>query len=212
MVSLHLNLNLDFVFLILSTILLVSAISVILSKNPIHSVLFLIVVFVGSSGILLLLEAEFLGMIFLIIYIGAISVLFLFVIMMLNIRIIELRENLIKYVPLSIVICILLFVEFFYLYYNSISSISQKNIFLTNIMYFNNVNLLLPNATNLQLLGYILYTYFVEFFLICGVILFVAMIGAIMLTLHLEFSTKKQDLFLQISRNTLNTVKNIKIV
>ena len=107
-----------FLFIVISLILLISAVSIIVAKNPIHSVLYLILVFVGSSGLLILLKAEFLGMIFLIIYIGAISVLFLFIIMMLNIRMIELRENLIRYVPITVLIGSILLIEFFYLFFS----------------------------------------------------------------------------------------------
>ena len=103
---------LDLLFTFICIFLLTSAVSVIISKNPIHSVLFLILVFVSTSGLLLLLQVEFLGMIFIVIYIGAISVLFLFVIMMLNIRIIELKENLIKYVPLTLIIASILLLLF----------------------------------------------------------------------------------------------------
>jgi len=197
----------DILFFILSFILLLSASSIILSKNPIHSVLFLIIVFVCSSGLLLLLGAEFLGMIFIIIYVGAISVLFLFVIMMLNIRMIELRENLIKYVPLTIIIAFVLLFELFYLFHNI--SFDFSNFSHVQIFNFNLFALIIP--TNLQLLGYLLFTYYVDYFIICGLILFIAMIGAIVLTLHTEFSTKKQDLFLQIGRNLKKTIKNIKI-
>jgi NADH-quinone oxidoreductase subunit J len=200
----------NFFFFLLSFLLILSALFIILSKNPIHSILYLILVFVCSSGLLLLLGAEFLSMIFLIIYVGAISVLFIFVIMMLNIRMIELRENLIKYVPLTFIISFILLFELFYLFNNLHSDFFlTKNSVLLN--YFDINYFHVSNFTNLQLLGYYLYTYFIDYFIICGVILFIAMIGAIVLTLHLEFSIKKQDLFLQIGRNFNKTIKNIKI-
>ena len=91
----------NFLFYFLSFLILVSALLVIYSRNPIHSILFLILVFAGSSGLLLMIHADFLAMMFIVVYVGAIAVLFLFVIMMLNVKIIELNENLISYLPIS---------------------------------------------------------------------------------------------------------------
>jgi len=207
-------------FAIISLLLLTSAVSIIIAKNPIHSVLYLILVFIGASGLLILLKAEFLGMIFLIIYIGAISVLFLFIIMMLNIRMIELRENLIKYVPITILIGTVLLVELLYLFFNFNINIGVNDFNFTNlniqievetyINYFLINNQITPTPHNLKLVAFLIYTYYVDFFIICGLILFAAMIGTIILTLHTEFNSRKQDLFLQINRNLHNTIVNIK--
>jgi len=200
-------------FFILSLILIFSAISLIVVKNPIHSVLYLIVVFVGTSGLLIMCDAEFLSMIFIIIYVGAISVLFLFIIMMLNIKMIELRENLLKYIPISFVIGLTLLAELIYLFkYNFNLNLHfdlNSNLHFTNFIdYFTIFN----SSDNIKLLGYLIFTSYVDYFLICGLILFVSMIGTILLTLHLEISTRKQDLYLQVGRDFKVTVKNVNLV
>ena len=122
----------NFLFFIFAFIILSCALMVIGSKNPIHSILYLVLVFCSSSGILLMLEVDFLAMMFIVVYVGAIAVLFLFVIMMLNIKIIELNENLISYLPISAFLMIIFILEFF--------------IFLDSNFLFNNASMV--NYTN----------------------------------------------------------------
>ncbi len=193
----------NFLYLIISLLLLFNALIVILVKNPIHSILFLILVFIYTCSLLILLQSDFLAIIFLIIYIGAISVLFLFIIMMLNIRMIELgeNENKLKYLPASTIIILLIFIQLFYLYLNF-----QINLNYVQILDLVNFQRQM-DYSSLQILGYLIYTYYKEYFILCSLILFVAMIGVIFLVLDLNVFYKKQDLFLQINRNFLTTIK-----
>jgi NADH-quinone oxidoreductase subunit J len=188
--------------ILISFLLFLNALIVILVKNPIHSILFLILVFVYSSCLLILLQSDFLAMIFLIIYIGAISVLFLFIIMMLNIRMIELgeNENKLKYIPASFIISIFILIQMLFLFYDS-----------NSIDFFNYYDLIKFNYnidySFLQILSFLIYTYYKEYFLISGLILFIAMIGVIVLTLNINVIYKKQNLFLQINRDFRNSIK-----
>ena len=124
---------LNFLIFILLFILLFSAFMVIFVKNPIHSILFLILVFFGAAGLLLLIGADFLAMVFLVVYVGAIAVLFLFVVMLLNIKIIEFNTQFIQYIPLSIILLVIILIDINYIYLftlNSESSLLNDIIFL----------------------------------------------------------------------------------
>ena len=191
----------NILIIIISFLLLSSSLIVILVKNPIHSIFFLILVFGYTSSLLILLQSDFLAMIFLIIYIGAISVLFLFIVMMLNIRMIELNEedNKLKYLPASIIISLIFLFQLIYLFFSN----NQLILFYNDLFYFLNLD-----YSNLQILAFLIYNYYKEYFLLSGIILFIAMIGVIILTLNINIFYKKQDLYLQISRNFLQTIKN----
>ena len=182
-----------FIFLIFSAILVIS------SRNPIHSILFLILVFVNASGLLLLLNLEFLAMMFLIVYVGAIAVLFLFVVMMLNIKIIELNENLIRYLPIGIFISLIFFFEIFF--------ILDNNLFF-NFMFFNFIDWvnLINSVTNMELIGQIIYTYYSPLFLLLSLLLLIAMIGPILLTLQESKTVKKQLIYEQVLQDYKTTV------
>lgn len=175
------------------------ALMVIISKNPVHSILYLILVFCGSSMLLISIGAEFLGIIFIIVYVGAIAVLFLFVIMMLNIKIMELNENLIPYLPLSLIIFIVIFIQVYA--YTDFIYVSN-----TTIDYINWA-LLLNKTQNLALIGELLYTTYFHYFLIVSLILLLAMIGSIVLTLnHTKFALR-QKIYEQNIRNWKTTVR-----
>lgn len=196
-------------FYIFSSIALLSGIMVISSRNPMHSVLFLVLVFCNAAALLILLETEFLAMLFLIVYVGAIAVLFLFVVMMLNIRITELNESMLRYLPIGgLLLFIFLFeiisvvngdlVPFFssqFLAFESDSLILSQN--LNTVFWTNQIH----PTTNIEALGNVLYSYYVISFMVASLILLVAMIGAILLTMRKRTNVRKQEIFDQVYGN-----------
>ena len=181
-----------FLFIIESTVIVVSSLLVILSKNPIHSVLFLILVFFNTAILFIFLNAEFLSMILLIVYIGAVAVLFLFVIMMLDINVAKLRKSFLNYLPLASLIGFIIFLELFYVVSQSKLDIADEASVSLNIgdKFLNNT----------KIIGNILYTDYFLLFQLSGIILLVAMIGAIILTLRKRSGAKKQNIHDQILR------------
>ncbi len=179
-----------FLFFIISIIIITSSLLVILSKNPIHSVLFLILVFFNTSILFLFSNAEFLAMILLIVYIGAVAVLFLFVVMMLDINITKLRQTFLNYLPTGLFIGFIILIELIY-----VVSQSNLNFVKTNSSDINISNQILENT---KIIGNILYTDYFLLFQLSGIILLVAMIGAIYLTLRKSKGTKKQNIYKQI--------------
>ena len=179
-----------FLFFIVSIITITSSLLVILSKNPIHSVLFLILVFFNAAILFLFSEAEFLAMILLIVYIGAVAVLFLFVIMMLDINTAKLRQGFSNYLPIGLFVGFIILLELLYV-------ISQsKLIFLTKNITENKItNEIFENT---KIIGNVLYTDYFLLFQLSGIILLVAMIGAILLTLRKREGAKKQNIYKQI--------------
>lgn len=192
-----------------------SGLLTILTKNPVHSIFYLILAFVGATLLLLLLHIEFIAMLFLVVYIGAISVLFLFVVMMLNIKLVELNEKIIQYLPIGIIIIIIFFFEVFYMINSSIFVLNTdflfifweniNNFILINLQYINFYTVL-DTLNNISGIAQILYTKFIYLFLISGLILLVAMLGAILLTLNHAFNSKRQDLFYQINRQVFDSI------
>ena len=175
---------------ILIVLIVFSSSFVFLSENPVHSVLFLIFSLCDAAIILFLFNAEFLGFIFIIIYVGAIAVLFLFVIMMLNLKFNTSR--LLVYFPFIFLIIVVFFSETFILVE---SSFSNDTIYSSDILNF------LDNLTNITIIGQGLYSYYIVAFLIAGLILLVAIIGAICLTLNYSSSRKKELYYRQLSRS-----------
>jgi len=179
-----------FLFFIVSIIIITSSLLVILSKNPIHSVLFLILVFFNTSILFLFSNAEFLAMILLIVNIGAVAVLFLFVVMMLDINITKQRQTFLNYLPIGLFIGFIILMELIY-----VVSQSNVNFVKTNSSYINISNQILENT---KIIGNILYTDYFLLFQLSGIILLVAMIGAIYLTLRKRKGIKKQNIYKQI--------------
>jgi NADH:ubiquinone oxidoreductase subunit 6 (subunit J) len=183
-----------------------------------HSILFLVLVFCNSAGLLLLLETAFLAMIFLVVYVGAIVVLFLFVVMMLNIRVIELKESLLRYIPIGGLVLIVFFGEILSIingdlvpFFSGINlNLDSQVIFLhkdlTLVLLFNDIS---PTA-NIEALGELLYTYYFYCFLMASLILLVAMIGAILLTMRKQFNVRRQNVFDQVFNNLNTSVRLIK--
>jgi NADH-ubiquinone oxidoreductase chain 6 len=197
-------------FSIFSSIALVSGIMVIRAKNPVHSVLFLILVFCNSSALLVLLGLDFFAMILLVVYVGAIAVLFLFVVMMLNIKIAEIHENALRYLPVGGIIGLIFLLEIFLIVDNDyIPLFEPTNLsrdFLTYTAYASKIQ----SWTNIESVGNLLYTTYFILFLVSSLILLVAMIGAIVLTMHKTAKVKRQDVFEQNAINFQTTIKKIR--
>lgn len=190
------KLNLDFFFYVFSFLSIFASFCVILSKNPLHSVIFLIFVFCNIVLILLLQGIDFLAMVFLIVYIGAIAVLFLFVVYMLNIKIIELNELNWRYL-FGLILSLIIFIFFIFVFSNKFNIIFYN--FNEEINFFNWLNFLF-NIQNLHILAFLLYSDFYLIFIIIGLILLVAMLGAIVLTSKRTFFLKEQQIFQQNNR------------
>ncbi|PPR49362.1 MAG: NADH-quinone oxidoreductase subunit J [Alphaproteobacteria bacterium MarineAlpha5_Bin5] len=173
-------------FYLFSFIAVLSALMVISSKNPVNSVLFLILSFINSAGLFVLLGAEFLAMILVVVYVGAVAVLFLFVVMMLDINFIKLREGFLQYLPFGTLLGIVLIIELSILFLTK--SFSNSN--LINYSSSPTIN----DIENTKLIGEILYTDYFYLFQICGLILLVAMIGSITLTLRDRGQIKRQKI------------------
>ena len=176
-------------FYLFSTVAVLSALMVISSKNSVHSVLFLILSFVNAAGLFVLLGAEFLAMILVVVYVGAVAVLFLFVVMMLDINFIKLREGFLQYLPFGALLSIVLIAELGILFLTrNFTEISLVSYSKTPII---------SSTENTKLIGSILYTEYFYLFQLCGIILLVAMIGSIALTLRNKSRSKKQNIYNQ---------------
>jgi NADH-quinone oxidoreductase subunit J len=187
-------------FYILSGIALISSIMVISARNPVHSVLFLILAFFNAAGLLILMEMEFLSLIFIVVYVGAIAVLFLFVVMMLNVKISEVEDEVLQYLPVGGTIgLIFLFLIFFIIEGDFVSFNGQANSIYLD--WFQQVDV----VSNIETLGQVLYTDYLVYFLLAGVILLVAMVGAIVLTMSTRTSLRRQLIFQQVSRDFDNS-------
>ena len=184
-------------FYLFATICCLSGLMVVSSRNPVHSVLFLILAFFNAAGLFILLNAEFLAMLLVVVYVGAVAVLFLFVVMMLDINYSELREGFQKYRPLGLFIGAVLLVE----------------LFATFFEYSGNIKSL-PSPVdvhNTKALGQVIYTDYIYLFQLAGLILLVAMIGAIALTLRKRTGVRKQVIADQNARTRAETVKLAKV-
>lgn len=201
--------NLDQIFFTcFGGLTILASLLVISSINPIHSVLFLIIVFCNSSALLIYLGAEFLAIIFIIVYVGAIAILFLFVVMMLNIKLVELSENTLRYLPIGAIIGIIFLFEIFIVVENELKSIEAVLPLLENKLEIPIIlNTQIGSLSNIQHLGQIIYTNLFPCFLLASIILLVSMIGAITLTLHQQLNVNRQDVFKQTSRHFIRSIK-----
>ena len=177
---------------------------VISARNPVHSVLFLILAFFNAAGLFVLLGAEFIAMILVIVYVGAVAVLFLFVVMMLDINFVELRQGFLQYLPIGGLIGIVLLVELAFI----LASWTLAPAEMTKISAPTPP---ITEATNTVAIGRILYTDYVYLFQASGIILLVAMIGAIVLTLRSREGVKKQRIASQLDRRREQTVELKKV-
>ena len=191
-------------FYVFACACIASAIMVIASRNPVHSVLFLIFAFVNAAGLFVLLGAEFLAMILIVVYVGAVAVLFLFVVMMLDVDFAELRQGLLNYLPAGVIVGGVLLAE---LVFVVVARVIQPGVPKT-------ITAPIPSAdaiSNTQALGLVLYTRYVYYFEAAGVILLVAMIGAIVLTLHRRAGVKRQSIAEQSARNRASAIDVVKV-
>jgi NADH-quinone oxidoreductase subunit J len=179
-------------FYLFAGVCVASAVMVIASRNPVHSVLFLILAFVNASGLFILMGAEFLGMVLIFVYVGAVATLFLFVIMMLDVDFAELREGFIQYLPIGIVIGGVFLFEL----------LLTVGAWVINPTVAKTITAPIPsNVSNTEALGLVLYTKYIHYFQLAGMVLLVAMIGAIMLTLRHKAFVKRQDVNVQNARS-----------
>lgn len=175
-------------------LILITGSLVIISKNPVISLLYLVLTFLNASIILLIFNNEFLSMLFLVVYIGAIIVLFLFIVMMLNIKIVELNAKIIRYLPIGIIILGIFLLELFYIV-SQVLEIKGFNSFYTSNETFHYLDIsnfyyLVTTYNNVNAIGQILFTEFLIFLIVISMILLVAMIGAIFLTLNKSSESK----------------------
>ena len=189
-------------FYLFSAIAVASAVMVISARNPVHSVLFLILCFFNAAGLFVLLGAEFLAMILVVVYVGAVAVLFLFVVMMLDVDFVELRQGMLNYLPIGGVIGLIVLVELALAvggWVISPGSMQQRAAPLPEGM------------SNTQALGQVLYTDFLFYFQAAGLVLLVAMVGAIVLTLRHKEGVKRQNISDQVARTPATAIEVIKV-
>ena len=183
-------------FYLFATVMIASAVCVIFARNPVHSVLWLILAFFNAAGLMLLVGAEFIAMLLVIVYVGAVAVLFLFVVMMLDIDFAELRSGFTRNLPFGLIIAAVLFAEMFF----AIRAWQAGPVLTTAAS---------PEVTqpNIVSLGQVLYTRFLFPFEIAGLILLVAMIGAIVLTHRSRGDVRGQKISKQVDRRPEDAVK-----
>jgi len=190
-------------FYLFSLVAVLSALMVISARNPVHSVLFLILSFVNASGLFVLLGAEFLAMILVVVYVGAVAVLFLFVVMMLDINFVKLREGFLQYLPFGILLGIVLIIELGILFLSK--SFLENS--LTKFLQSPKIN----EIENTKLIGQVLYTEYFYLFQISGLILLIAMVGSIILTLRNRGNIKRQNISSQNFIDANNAIEKKKI-
>ena len=191
-------------FYLFAAVAVASGVMVVSARNPVHSVLFLILAFFNAAGLFLLMGAEFLAMILVIVYVGAVAVLFLFVVMMLDIDFAQLREGAARYLPIGLLIGIVLLAELVLVFGSWIIAPNVAAVAAAPI----------PSAaamTNTRALGDLLYTRYIFGFQAAGMILLVAMIGAIVLTLRQRVDTRRQSISEQLSRQRAETIEVVKV-
>ncbi len=189
-----------FVFYVLALVTVMAAVMVIAARNPVHAVLFLILAFFNAAGLFLLAGAEFLAMALVVVYVGAVAVLFLFVVMMLDIHFVQLREGFLRYLPVGVLVGVVLLAEL---------------VLVFGASAFDAQPAPPPPApaapSNTEALGRLLYTDYFYLFQAAGVILLIAMIGAISLTLRHRPDAKRQDIAAQVHRRREETLEIRKV-
>jgi NADH-quinone oxidoreductase subunit J len=184
-------------FYLFASITCLAGLMVISSRNPVHSVLFLILAFFNTAGLFVLLGAEFLAMLLVVVYVGAVAVLFLFVVMMLDINFVELREGFQRYMPLGLGVGGVLLAEILFVFFNSADM--PETVVMVN------------EVSNTRALGRILYTDYIYLFQLAGLILLVAMIGAIALTLRKRENVRRQSIASQTERTRADSIEVVSV-
>ena len=190
-------------FYIFSSVILLSSLMVISARNPVHSVLFLILAFLNAAGIFVILHAEFLAMILIIVYVGAVAVLFLFVVMMLDIKTTIEKSNILQYMPIGLFIGFVFIAELVIVLINTKLELSNMQILTNPLNKFSELS-------NTKAIGSILYTDYILHFQLAGVILLIAMIGSIVLTLRERTGVKRQSVAEQLSRSSKIDLVDVK--
>ncbi|QTL03638.1 NADH-quinone oxidoreductase subunit J [Aquabacter sp. L1I39] len=189
-------------FYLFAFVLVASAFMVIASRNPVQSVLFLILCFVNAAGLFILIGAEFLALILVVVYVGAVAVLFLFVVMMLDVDFVELRQGFLQYLPIGMVVGAIFLAE--------LVLVASSWVFGTSLP-----STPMPSGgqavSNVRALGQVLYTDYVYFFEAAGMVLLVAMIGAIVLTLRHKANVKRQNIADQVARTPEAAMEVVKV-
>jgi len=186
-------------FYLLATVAVVSGLLVVTAKNPVHSVLFLILAFFSSAGLFVLLGAEFLAMLLVVVYVGAVAVLFLFVVMMLDVDFVGLREGFARYMPIAVIVAGILLIEMILI----TSAVVTGGAGATATA----VQVATPETSNIEAIGRVLYTDYVYFFQAAGIVLLIAMIGAIVLTLRHKPGVRRQKVHDQVTRDAKTAIE-----
>ncbi|WEK59363.1 MAG: NADH-quinone oxidoreductase subunit J [Candidatus Brevundimonas phytovorans] len=186
-------------FYLLATVAVVSGLLVVTARNPVHSVLWLILSFFSAAGLFVLLGAEFLAMLLVVVYVGAVAVLFLFVVMMLDVDFVRLREGYARYLPLAAIVAGVLLAEMIMVSITVVQGGAAKASIAPVVAT--------ADATNIEAIGRVLYTDYVYFFQAAGIVLLIAMIGAIVLTLRHRPGVRRQDLAAQANRERAKAVE-----
>jgi NADH-quinone oxidoreductase subunit J len=198
--------SINLIFYVFSTFLVLCSFMVVVAQHPVFSLLFLVASFIFSALLLFLLECELLAFLFIIIYVGAIAVLFLFAIMMLETKLNNLSKNRMKYIPIGFVFGILFLVPILYV----ISVSFDENPYPGTFYFHTYTNWydLIDSVTDVEVVGQVLYTYFVLQFLVAGLILLLVLIGVIYLTNNFnKIKPTDQSIFKQISRDSTSFLK-----
>lgn len=194
----------SFFFYVFAAIAVASAFMVIASRNPVHSVLFLILTFFNAAGLFMIAGAEFLALILVVVYVGAVAVLFLFVVMMLDVDFAELRQGFLQYLPIGALIAIILVLELALVLG---ATVVEADIALSTELPIPPME----EISNIEAIGLVLYTEYVYFFQAAGLVLLVAMIGAIVLTLRHREGIKRQDINVQNARTPETAIEIVKV-
>ena len=190
-----------FTFYVLALVLLTGGLFTVVSRNPVHSVLWLITTFIGATGLFVLMGAEFLAMLLMIVYVGAVAVLFLFVVMMLDVDFAELKAGMAQYLPIGLLIGVVLLVELGMIFGTWITSDGIAPLAQPVVSD-------VPNTTQL---GQVIYTEYLLLFQLAGLVLLVAMIGAIVLTIRHRKDVKRQNVVAQMHRDPKAAIKMIDV-
>jgi len=188
-------------FYLFAAMTVASAIMVISARNPVHSVLFLILAFFNAAGLFVLMGAEFLAMILVVVYVGAVAVLFLFVVMMLDVNFAELRQGFLQYLPIGLLVGIILLVEIVFVVGTWALAPMEEATTMAQAQTMSH------ELHNTKALGLVLYTKYAYLFQAAGLILLVAMIGAIVLTLRHRAGVRRQVIARQVSRRVADTIE-----
>ena len=189
-------------FYLFAGICVASAVMVIAARNPVHSVLYLILAFVNAAGLFVMMGAEFLAMILIVVYVGAVAVLFLFVVMMLDVDFAQLKQGALQYLPIGMLIGGIFLAELLLVVGAWAIGPGIPQAITAPIP---------PNISNTEAIGLVLYTRYIYFFQAAGMILLVAMVGAIVLTLHHRARVRRQDIGEQVERKPATSIEVVKV-